>query len=158
MQEMKSYWLSSFLLVLAYATFGRWLYGDEVMAVIWWSTLGFVTILAAVLTLIWRPVRKFVLLGFQSDVGYAIMVLGLASLAVLAVVQFRAFAYGVVLVTTSILVKVDCLVQNLSDRRSFLVLVLLPALGLGLSWLPYLFRRYLFHPEGVLLTGATLLG
>ena len=132
---MNSRWLSWGLLVLAYATFGQLLQAGEAGQVIWWSTLTFVFAKASVLTLIWRPVRKFVLLGFQSDAGYSIMVLVLASLAVLAVVQFRAFAYVVVLIATSILVRIDTLIDNMGNRLSFLTLLLLPLTGLGLSWL-----------------------
>lgn len=135
---MKSFWLSWGLLVLAYATFGQWLHGDGAEALVWWVTLAFVVLAAGGLTLIWQSVRQLVLMGFQSDVGYAVMVLLLASSAVLAVVQFRAFAYVVVLAAASILVKVDCLIQDLGDRLSFVVLLILPIIGLGLSWAPHL--------------------
>ncbi|MBE7381999.1 MAG: hypothetical protein F6J95_011375 [Leptolyngbya sp. SIO1E4] len=138
---MKSHWLSWILLLLAYATFGRLLHSNEVSNLVWGSTLAFVVVKASVLTLAWTPIRKFVLLGFQSDVGYSIMVLVLASLAVLAVVQFRAFAYVIVLVAASILVRVDCLVDGMGDRISFLILILLPLMGLGVSWLPQLLYR-----------------
>lgn len=138
---MKSYWLSCALLVLAYTTCGRWLQGYEVTKAIWWSTTtGFVIATAAALTLTWDAVCKFMLRGFQSDVGYSIMALMLTCLVVLSVVQFHTSAYLVLLVATSVLVRVDCLVQNLSDLQSFLVLTFLPVLGLGLSWLPHLFQ------------------
>jgi hypothetical protein len=135
---MKSHWLSWGLLVVAYATFGQLLHAGKSGDVIWLLTLVFLIAKAGMLTLIWPPVRKFVLRGFQSDVGYSIMVLVLASLAVLAVVQFRAFAYVIVLVATAILVRVDCLIKGMGDRLAFLTLILLPLLGLGLSWLPYM--------------------
>jgi hypothetical protein len=104
----------------------------------WLATLAFVVIKSAVLTLMWRPVQNFMLKGFKTDVGYTIMVLVLASLAVVAVVQFRAFAYIVVLIAAALLVRVDCLTEGMSDRLSFLILVLLSFIGLGLSWLPLL--------------------
>lgn len=135
---MKSHWLSWTLLVLSYATFGQLLHSGEPDKVIWLATLTFVVVKAGILTLIWVPVRDFALKGFQTDVGYSVMVLVLASLAVLAVVQFRAFAYIIVLVAAALLVKVDCLVDGMGDRLSFLTLVTLSLLGLGLSWLPVL--------------------
>ncbi|MEO1095997.1 MAG: hypothetical protein AAFX01_13975 [Cyanobacteria bacterium J06638_28] len=137
-------WLSWGLLILAYATFGRLLHSSadsSLSPLMWGTTLGVVALKAGVLTLVWRPVRKFVLLGFQSDWGYSIMVLVLASLAVLAVVYIRAFAYGVVLIATSILVRVDCLAKNMSDRASFVTLVLLSFIGIGVSWLPVLLQQ-----------------
>jgi hypothetical protein len=135
---MKSQWLSWGLLTVAYATFGQLLHTTETDDLIWLGTLVFLIVKAGILTLIWVPVRKFALRGFQSDVGYSIMVLVLASLAVLAVVQFRAFAYVIVLVATALLVRVDCLINGMGDLRAFLMLILLPLLGLGLSWLPQL--------------------
>ncbi|MGF1460218.1 MAG: hypothetical protein ACFBSG_14480 [Leptolyngbyaceae cyanobacterium] len=133
-----SYWLSWGLLILAYATYGQLLHSTQTDEYIWYVTVGFVIVKAGMLTLFWAPVRDFALRGFQSDVGYSIMVLVLASLAVVAVVQFRAFAYIVVLIAAALLVRVDCLIDGLSDRRSFLTLILLALIGLGISWLPAL--------------------
>ncbi|WP_204137698.1 hypothetical protein [Halomicronema sp. CCY15110] len=138
---MKSHWLSWGLLMLAYATYGQLLHNSEARPFIWWVALAFVVIKASVLTLLWRPVRNFVLKGFKTDVGYSIMVLALASFAVLAVTQFRTFAYMVVLIAAALLVKVDCLVDDMGDRLSFFTLVSLSLIGLGISWLPFL----LFH-------------
>lgn len=138
---MKSHWLSWGLLVLGYATYGQLLHSVDSSQVAWLFTLGFVLVKAGVLTLLWPPVRDFALKGFKTDVGYTIMVLALASLAVLAVVQFRTFTYIILLIASALLVRVDCLVDGMSDRLSFVTLVLLSLIGLGLSWLPTL----LFH-------------
>lgn len=136
---MKSHWLSWGLLIVAYATYGQLLHsGEPASQYIWFATLAFVVIKAGVLTLIWQPVRDFVLKGFKTDVGYSVMVLALASLAVLAVVQFRALTYIIVLIAAALLVRVDCLTEGMGDRLSFLTLVLLSLIGLGLSWLPTL--------------------
>jgi hypothetical protein len=135
---MKSHWLSWTLLVLSYATFGQLLHTEESDPVIWYVTLGFIVVKAGILTLIWVPVRNFALKGFKTDVGYSIMVLVLASLAVVAVVQFRTFAYIIVLIAAALLVRVDCLVDGMGDRLAFLTLILLSLIGLGLSWLPTL--------------------
>jgi hypothetical protein len=130
------HWRSWLLFIVAYITFGQLLHNTDAAPLVWGSSLGLVVVKAGLLTLLWHPTRKFMLLGFQSDLGYLIMVLAIASLAVLSVVQFRAFAYVIVLVATALLVRVDCLVDGFSDRRSFQVLLLLPLLGLGCSWLP----------------------
>ncbi|MDB9527958.1 hypothetical protein PN498_18335 [Oscillatoria sp. CS-180] len=135
---MKSYWLSWGLLILAYATYGQLLHAGEPRQYVWWATLAFIIVKAGILTLVWQPVRDFALRGFKTDVGYTVMVLLLASLAVLAVVQFRAFAYVIVLMAAALLARVDCLILGLGDRLSFLTLVLLSIIGLGLSWLPIL--------------------
>jgi hypothetical protein len=130
------HWRSWVLFTAAYVTFGQMLHTTEATALIWGMSVGAVLIKASLLTLFWQPARKFMLLGFQSDAGYSIMVLAFASMAVLIVVQFRAFAYAIVLMATALLVRVDCLVDGLSDRQAFQVLLMLPLLGLGMSWLP----------------------
>ena len=135
---LKSHWLSWGLLVLAYATYGQLLHADASSRYVWLATLAFAVAKAGVLTLLWQPTRDFVLKGFKTDVGYSVMVLLLASLAVLAVVQIRAFAYIVVLLAAALLVKVDCLIDGMSDRLAFTTLLLLSLIGLGLSWLPTL--------------------
>ncbi|MGD1906230.1 MAG: hypothetical protein ACFB0C_09590 [Leptolyngbyaceae cyanobacterium] len=130
------HWRSWLLFTAAYVTFGQMLHNTEAAPLIWGMSIGLMIAKASLLTFFWHPARKFMLLGFQSDAGYSIMVLALASLAVLFVVQFRAFAYVIVLVATALLVRVDCLVDGFSDRQSFQVLLALPLLGLGMTWLP----------------------
>ena len=144
-QDTRTVWLSWVLLVLAYSTYGQQLHGTGAEQTVWLASIGFAVVKASLFTLLWRPARRFVLLGFQSDAGYSIMVLVLASLAVLVVVQFRTFAYIVVLVAAAILVRVDCLIQRLDDRQTFLMLLVLPLLGLGLTWVP----RLLFAANAV---------
>ncbi|MEM6520918.1 MAG: hypothetical protein AAF722_16475 [Cyanobacteria bacterium P01_C01_bin.70] len=134
----KNHWLSRGALVLAYATYGQLLHANDANRYHWLATLAFIVFKAGVLTLLWRPVRNFVLKGFKTDVGYSVMVLVLASMAVVAAVYFRTFAYMIVLVATALLVRVDCLIDSFGDRLSFLMLVLLALLGLGISWLPLL--------------------
>lgn len=135
---MKFHWLSWGLLILAYATYGQLLHSGDSSEYIWAATVIFLIVKAGILTLVWRPVRDFALKGFQTDIGYSIMVLVLASLAVLAVVQFRTFAYVVVLIAAALLVRVDCLIDGMDDRVAFTTLVILPLIGLGASWLPTL--------------------
>lgn len=137
---MQAAWVSWVLLVLAYITYGRLLHQAEASVTVWLVSLGFILIKASIFTLLWHPARRLMLLGFKSDVGYLVMVLVLASLTVLVVVQFRAFAYIVVLVATAMLVRVDCLIQQRGDRWTFLVLLGLPLVGLGLTWLPAVVR------------------
>ncbi|WP_008312619.1 hypothetical protein [Leptolyngbya sp. PCC 6406] len=133
--KIRSFWLSWSLLILAYGTYGQLLHGVGAEQLVWVVSLIFVVVKAGIFTLLWHPTRRFVLLGFQSDIGYLVMALMLASLVVLAVVQFRAFIYVVVLVATTILVRIDCLTKQLGDRLTFLALLGLPLVGMGLSWL-----------------------
>jgi hypothetical protein len=133
--------LSRLFLVMAYATCGHLLHSYQAGVMVWLGCGVFVLAKAGILTLFWRPVRRFFLLGLQSDAGYSLMVLLLASLAVLAAVQIRTFSCVTMLLATAILVRVDSLVDRVSDRWAFLTLILLPAIGLGLSFVPILLSQ-----------------
>lgn len=132
---MRPPWLSWLLLTMTYLTYGQFLQNMEASQEVWWASAGGAIALAGVLTFLWSPVRRVILMGFQSDVGYFLMVILLASIAVLAVVRFRVTSYLLVLLASSLLVRVDTLIANFNGFLSFLVLVLFAELGLALSWL-----------------------
>jgi hypothetical protein len=133
-------WISWFLLALVYLTYGRFLQAVEVGSVGYTLIVSglFAIALAAVLTILWPSAQQLMLLGFQSDAGYFIMVLSIASLSVFAVVEFRIFSYIVMLMMASLLARVDTLINGLSNSLAFGVLVAFPLLGLSLSLLPAL--------------------
>lgn len=137
---MGSPWLSWLLLLLAYITFGQFLHesGADTSLYGWVIGVVFAIALAAIMTIFWKPSQKILLLGFKSDAGYSIMVLGLASLAVVAVVELRFFSYILMLVAASLLARVDTLLIAVNTQVAFLILTFLPLLGLALSWLPLL--------------------
>lgn len=130
---MGSYWLSWGLLFVAYGTYGQMLHDTGAGQGLWVASFVALAMKATVVTLLWRPVRRLVLLGFQSDGGYLIMVLVLASLVVWAVVQFQLFAHVIVLVATTILARVDCLIHKISDRLTCCILLGLCLGGIGVS-------------------------
>lgn len=126
------------LLVMAYATYGRFLHDTGAEPLQWALSGIFAIAISGIMTILWVPTRRIILLGFKSDIGYAIMVLMLASLAVLAVVQIRVFSYFLVLIAVSLLARVDTLIGNLRPVIAFLLLTLLAFIGLGVSWIPFL--------------------
>jgi hypothetical protein len=144
-------WLSWSLLVIAYATYGRFLHDGEASMLRWVVSGGFAIAISGVITILWVPTRRIILLGFKSDVGYAIMVLSIASLAVLAVVQIRVFSYFLVLSAVSLLARVDTLINDLHPILAFLLMTLLAFVGLGMSWIPFLLRESSNHLTGGLL-------
>lgn len=133
---MRNPWFSWGILTLAYLSYGQFLHDSEVTEVVWLVNMGFAIALAAAFTLLWSPTRDVILKGFKSDVGYSVMVLLLAATAVVAVVQFRVTAYILVLVASTLLARVDTLIQELNNLMAFLLLAGLALLGMGLSWLP----------------------
>ncbi|TVQ06098.1 MAG: hypothetical protein EA368_17885 [Leptolyngbya sp. DLM2.Bin27] len=135
---LRVHWLSWTLLVMAYTTFGGFLHHRQEPAAIWAITVLLAIAGAWLITLGWPWVRRVILLGFKSDMGYFVMALSAASLAVVAVTQFDLFAYFAMLVAVSLLARVDNLIAGLRDAIAFLWLSGLALLGLALSWLPWL--------------------
>lgn len=134
-KKLSSVWLSWVLMILAYATYGGFLHNVKAALLPWVLSSIFALAVAGIITIFWGSYRRVILLGFQSDLGYFVMALLMASLAVVAVTQFQTFAYLALLVAVSLLVRVDLLIANFKDSTAFLALILLAFLGLGLSWL-----------------------
>lgn len=135
---IKVHWLSWTLMVLAHVTYGGFLHDRNAGPTAWAVSVVLAISGAAAITLCWPIIRRFMLLGFQSDVGYFIMALTVASLAVIAVTQFQLFAYFAMLVAVSLLARVDNLILGVKDTSAFFLLAGLALLGLALSWLPTL--------------------
>jgi hypothetical protein len=123
-------------MVAAYMTYGGFLHQRGMSNLGWALSTVFALILATVTTIGWKLCRRFILLGFQSDLGYFLMALVLASTAVAAVTQFHMFASIALLVAVSLLVRVDMVIANFANGVAFLIMVFLSLLGLGLSWVP----------------------
>lgn len=137
---LQSHWLSWTLLIMAYATYGGFLH-DGQTSPLGWALSGLLAIWGAwAITLGWPRLRQLLLLGFQSDLGYFVMALTIASLAVAAVSQFQRFAYFLMLIAVSLLARVDHLIAGYRDVMAFFWLSILALLGLAISWLPVLLR------------------
>ncbi|MBE9066570.1 hypothetical protein IQ260_07885 [Leptolyngbya cf. ectocarpi LEGE 11479] len=126
-------WLSSLLLLLAYMGFGAFLHARHSSDFIWWLALGHAVLEAALLTILWKPLRNFFLLGFQSDVGYTIMALVTASLAVVVVSWIQIFVYFLVMLAAALLLRVELLIRDVGNSLAFVTILVLSLMGLGLS-------------------------
>lgn len=138
-------WLSSLLLLLAYMGFGAFLHSRHSSDFIWWLGLGHAVIEAACLTILWKPLRNFFLLGFQSDIGYTVMALVMASLAVAIVSWIQIFIYFLVMLAAALLVRVELLIRDIGNSFAFVTIVVLSVMGLGLSRLATELSIYRFH-------------
>lgn len=127
-------WLSFLLLVLTYATFGQFLHIIEAPQWVWLFVAALALLQACCFTFLWKVVRDIVLLGFSSDIGYTIMVLSVAILVVAALVHLQLFVYGLVIISAFLLVRMDTLLLDLPSSLAFVILAILPLLGLGASW------------------------
>lgn len=137
----QSIWLPYILLLAAYIAFGRYLNATEASHLAWIITIFFVIALAGIMTMLWKPARSLTLLGFRSDAGYFVMVMLFASLAVLVLAWVHIFAYILVMIATSLLVRIDALRLDFNNLLTFLILVGIPLAGLGLNWLPLLLTQ-----------------
>ena len=88
--------------------------------------------------MVWKPVRIFLLLGFQSDVGYAFMALAGASFAVVIVVWSRISSYFLVMLAAALLLRIELFTRRLGSLLSFIAMVIISLMGLALTWLPSL--------------------
>ena len=138
---LQVHWLSWTLMVMAYATYGGFLHHHKAPSVTWALSSLLAICSAWVITLGWPQVRRIILLGFQSDMGYFVMALSAASLAEVAVTRFQLFAYFTMLVAVSLLARVDNLIAGFRDAVAFFWLSALALLGLVLSWLPLLLSK-----------------
>ena len=137
---IRVHWLSWTLMVVAHTTYGGFLHDRAAGPIAWGFSVVLAICGAGVVTLFWPLIRRVILMGFQSDVGYLIMALSLASLAVVAVTQFQLFVYFAMLVAVSLLARVDNLIVGVKDAAAFFWLSGLALLGLALSWLPVLLK------------------
>ena len=126
-------WLSSMLLLLAFMGFGAFLHSRHSSDLIWWLALGYALLESALLTVIWKPLRNFFLLGFKSDVGYTVMALVIASLAVLVVSWIQIFGYFLVMLAAALLLRVELLIRDVGNSLAFVILLSLSVMGLFLS-------------------------
>lgn len=126
-------WLSSLLLLLAHMGFGAFLDSRHSSDLIWGFALVYSVLEAALLTIMWKPLRNFFLLGFQSDVGYTMMALVIASLAVVVVSWIQIFVYFLVMLAAALLLRVELLIRNIGNSLAFVTILLLSLMGLGLS-------------------------
>ena len=126
-------WLSSLLLLLAHMGFGAFLHARHSPDFIWWLALGYAALESALLTIAWKPLRNFFLLGFQSDIGYTVLALVTASVAVVVVAWIQIFAYFLVMLAAALLLRVELLIRNAGNSLAFVTILLLSLMGLGLS-------------------------
>ncbi len=132
---LKSPWISWGTLVAAYGSYGSFLLSHPFTPIPWLLSLGIMTLKMAAFTLLWRSAQRLVLGWMKSDLGSLAGLLILATLLVWAVVAFESFAHVVVLLSATLLARVDCLECRFGNGSTFLWLITLALLGLGLSLL-----------------------
>ncbi|MEL6471102.1 MAG: hypothetical protein AAFQ74_15345 [Cyanobacteria bacterium J06623_4] len=134
-------WVSAGLLLLANIAFGSFLHSqDTASQLIWMLAVVYVVLECSVLSICWQPVRNFILKGFQSDVGYAVMVIAIASSAVVLVTWVQIFGYFLVMLAAALLLRIDLFTRRIGTAPSFISMLLISFLGMAISWLPLLLQ------------------
>ena len=113
--------------------FGAFLHSRHSVDLIWWLAAIYAVIEAALLTILWKPLRNFLMLGFQSDVGYTVMALVTASLAVVLVSWIHIFIYFFVMLAAALLLRVELLIRDVRNGFAFVTILLVSLMGVGLS-------------------------
>ena len=131
--------LSAIMLLLANMAFGFFLhteYDSDLYA--WIAATVYVVFECSALSIAWRPVRNFILLGFKSDVGYACMALTGASFAVVTLAWFQISTYFLMMLSAAILLRIKLYTKRGGPIISFILLTTISVSGLALSWVPIL--------------------
>lgn len=134
------------LFLLANAAFGFFLHDHDGIKrgvhseLIWASGIAYIVFECSVLSIAWRATRRFMLLGFQSDLGYALMAVGGASLAVIVVVWIQIFSHFLVMLAAATLLRIRLHTCRSGKMRCFLTMLAISFGGLAVSWLPALIK------------------
>lgn len=128
-------WLSTSLVLLANIAFGSFLHEHRISGFTWSVAVVYIVLQCSVLSIGWEAFRKFVLLRFKSDVGYSCTALAGASLAVVIVAWAQISSYFLMMAAAALLLRIDLYTRRIGAKRSFLTMLIVSLIGLGISWL-----------------------
>ena len=130
--------------MLANMAFGFYLHNEhDSETYAWMAATAYVLFECSALSIAWRPMRNFFLLGFKSDVGYACMALTGASFAVVVLVWIQISTYFLMMLAAAILLRIKLYTRRGGPIMSFVALSFFSLMGLLLSWLPIWFPKWL---------------
>lgn len=136
-------WLSPLLLMLANLAFGLFLHRSGISEAVWVGAIAYIILECGAISVLWEPFRDFLLLGFQSDVGYTVTAFLAASFAVVLAVWSNVSSYFLVILAAGLLLRVDLFTRRIGKRLTFAVLVTMSAVGIALSWVSVLLPAWL---------------
>lgn len=126
-------WLSLLLLLATYSIFS-WFLLQTVGKPAGLLVAGLALVQALLLTTWLNWLKRFARLWLHSDLGYFTLILILALGSTMALVWFKAFSYGIVLVSAELLARLDLQTAGYSRWQALVILTLVSWLGLGLGW------------------------
>ena len=118
--------------------FGLFLHGRGSSELVWMLAIIYIVIECSILSVAWEPTQRFLLLGFKSDMGYTLMALASASLAVVIVAWAQISSHFLVMIAAAMLLRVKLYTGRAGAVPAFLLMSAVSLAGLALSWLPTL--------------------
>ncbi|MEO1432784.1 MAG: hypothetical protein AAFV71_27705 [Cyanobacteria bacterium J06633_8] len=123
-------WVSLTLVLVTYSVFG-WILSQENLPIFTWLTIVIsVLLLVAAITTPWSKAVKYVRFLFNTKLkSFLLAVLG-AFLFFLIFAEFRIFLDIMLIISATILVRLDFQVAGISDNQAFLLSSLFSIVGL----------------------------
>ncbi|AFY56956.1 hypothetical protein Riv7116_4536 [Rivularia sp. PCC 7116] len=123
-------WVSLTLVLLTYSVFG-WILSKENLPLFAWLMIGIsVLLLVAAITTPWSKAVKYVKFLFNTKLkSFLLAVLG-AFLFFLVFAEFRIFLDIMLIISATILVRLDFQVAGISENKAFLLTSLFSIVGL----------------------------
>ncbi|MDY6804293.1 MAG: hypothetical protein SXA11_10865 [Cyanobacteriota bacterium] len=133
MNFIKKVWLSLTILIIASATWGWILASWSISRLAWLFVVASILLLATFLTVPLTNLQRLLLQWFQSDIGTFISVILVAFLFVIFLKWIYFFAKPLVLISATILARLDLLTVGFNKSQTFITLasISLASLGLG---------------------------
>lgn len=132
--------LSVIFLLLANMAFGFFLHEINPSDFVWIIAIAYIVLECSILSIAWHQTSEFVLMGFQSDVGYSLMALAGASLAVVIVAWIQISTYFLMMLAAAMLLRIKLYTRRGSAFSSFVIMLTVSLAGLAISWLPTLLK------------------
>ncbi len=133
-QCMKNFiWVSLTLVVIAYGSLG-WLMSQAHLPWFIWLVVAIaILLLLSALTTPWLKIADYSIIFFKSDTRtFAFSVLA-AFLFFLMIAWLRVFLDTLVIISATILLRIDVQTSGLSERRAFLITSIFSLTGLALG-------------------------
>lgn len=127
-------WLTSLLLFLAYATFGKLVISTAHL----WTSIASVALLGVVIAIIlMHPITSsehMLKKWFKSDTVAFATLLGIAGFASILLNWFKIFLPIIMVLTAEALVRLDLQTAEYTQNQALGILVVIAWLGLGFGW------------------------
>ncbi|OLP17194.1 hypothetical protein BST81_17755 [Leptolyngbya sp. 'hensonii'] len=137
-------WISLLLLLIAYSMFGWYLFGPGSIRYTWLVVECLIPLLTILLTV---PLNDTGLrfINWTSSSGFTLILsVFLAFLALTFLVVLRIFIYILLILSTSVLARLDMQMMGLKQWQAFILLLFISFTGLGIGWLCHWFLLLFF--------------